>query len=99
LEDWEGSIFCLMLPETSDEGSINLVNRIQEKFIEVYKQAVASGALVESTVPQVPLSLCFGVAEWRGLEENLLDRASAALKSASKMDVKFYIDKGETSSR
>ncbi len=94
-----GSIFCLMLPETSDEGSINLVNRIQEKFIEVYKQAVASGALVESTLPQVPLSLCFGVAEWRGLEENLLDRASAALKSASKMDVKFYIDKGETSSR
>lgn len=74
-----GSLFCLLLPETNISGAKRLIQRITERFHDFLKENLATEELV---LNEKHLQLCFGGAEWRHIEEDLLERASLALKFA-----------------
>ncbi len=82
-----GALFCLLLPETSVSGAKRLILRITERFNDFLKENLAGNP---ADFQESALSLCFGGAQWRQVEEDLLERASHALKFARQHHLSYF---------
>jgi diguanylate cyclase (GGDEF)-like protein len=78
-----GSLFCLILPETGKEGSKRLIERINQRLEDF---------VIDVNVHEnkIKLELCFGGAEWRQVDEDLLERANNALKYAKQNGLTYF---------